>query len=393
MFFSLEILQAHHGDCLLLHYGTETKPQLIVIDGGPKDIYADFLRPRLIKIKDGRSPNDPLPIAMVMVSHLDDDHLNGIVELIAELRDAKDNNEKASFRVSNIWMNTFDDIMGNVQLPKISSIPASVSSVNVDNLGLKGMQDADGDVKAVIATTAQGIEVRNAARKLSIEQNFPFKAKQGLAKIVRGDIDESVVKVDSNLTLTVLSPGEKRLQSLQKQWDKDLKTLKDSGEFDAIPASVVAFDTSPFNVSSIICLAEVGNKRMLLMGDGRSDDAIKGLEAKGLLAPGGTINFDVVKLPHHGSKRNIREDFLQRVTAKNWVISADGSNDNPDDLVLDFIANNIKQSNLWITNRDGKKELGKKITKFLGKCDASLKVKFLDGKPSMIVDLEENVTF
>jgi len=127
---------------------------------------------------------------MIMLSHLDDDHLNGIVELIAELRDAKDNNEQPEFKVSNIWMNTFDDIMGNVQLPKIAALPASISSVNVDGLGVKGMDNADGDVKAVIATTGQGIEVRNAAKKLLIEQNFLFKAKQGLAKIVRGDIPD-----------------------------------------------------------------------------------------------------------------------------------------------------------------------------------------------------------
>ena len=201
------------------------------------------------------------------------------------------------------------------------------------------------------------------------------------------------MKIDSHLTLTVLCPGEKRLEALQRQWDKDLKTLKDSGEFDAIPASVVAMDSSPFNVSSIVCLAEMENNSILLMGDGRTDDTIKALEAKGLLPEGNTISFDIVKLSHHGSKRNIKEDFFDRVTAKNWVISADGSNDNPDDTVLDFISNKIANGNVWITNREGEKSLGKKIEKFLSNCSPTLKVHFLDGKPSMIINLQDKVDF
>ena len=37
MIFTLEALEAKHGDSLLLHYGTKKSPQLIVIDGGPQD--------------------------------------------------------------------------------------------------------------------------------------------------------------------------------------------------------------------------------------------------------------------------------------------------------------------------------------------------------------------
>ena len=84
MIFTLEVLQADHGDCLLLHYGKKTKPKIIVIDGGPSGIYRDFLRPRLLEIRDTVSPGRPLPISMVMVSHMDDDHVNGILALTNE---------------------------------------------------------------------------------------------------------------------------------------------------------------------------------------------------------------------------------------------------------------------------------------------------------------------
>jgi len=84
----LEALPALYGDALLLHYGTKAKPGLIMIDGGPKTVYKNSLRPRLIEIKKSRSPNDPLPVRLVMVSHIDEDHIMGIIDLANELDDA-----------------------------------------------------------------------------------------------------------------------------------------------------------------------------------------------------------------------------------------------------------------------------------------------------------------
>jgi glyoxylase-like metal-dependent hydrolase (beta-lactamase superfamily II) len=85
MILSLEVLQANEGDCLILHYGTAENPQIIVIDGGPSGIYNKYLKPRLLEIKDSLTVDEPLPISMVMVSHADDDHINGIVMLTNEL--------------------------------------------------------------------------------------------------------------------------------------------------------------------------------------------------------------------------------------------------------------------------------------------------------------------
>ena len=44
--FTLEALQAKHGDALLLHYGDAASPRLIVIDGGR--IVADGPREKVL---------------------------------------------------------------------------------------------------------------------------------------------------------------------------------------------------------------------------------------------------------------------------------------------------------------------------------------------------------
>src|SRR5881394_522180 len=115
MIFTLEALQADHGDCLLLHYGEKGKSKVIVIDGGPSGIYKDYLKPRLLEVKGALSPDKPLPISMVMLSHMDDDHVNGILALTNEAIQLKNNGEQVLFEMDNLWFNAFDDIIGNSQ--------------------------------------------------------------------------------------------------------------------------------------------------------------------------------------------------------------------------------------------------------------------------------------
>src|SRR6187431_2675270 len=119
MILSLEVLQAKEGDCLILHYGKISAPKIIVIDGGPSGVYTKFLKPRLLNIKKTLSPDNSLPISMVMVSHADDDHINGIEMLTNDLIQQKTDNEDLHFKIDKFWFNSFDDIIGNIQIPVI----------------------------------------------------------------------------------------------------------------------------------------------------------------------------------------------------------------------------------------------------------------------------------
>ena len=97
-------------------------------------------------------------------------------------------------------------------------------------------------------------------------------------------------------------------------------------------------DESVYNLSSIVVLAEAHGKRLLLTGDGRGDHTLQGLEKAGLLKKGGTVEVDVLKMPHHGSERNIDSDYFEKIRAKHYVISADGKFDNPDIGTLEMIS-------------------------------------------------------
>src|SRR5689334_9348726 len=89
--FSLEVLPAKKGDCLLLRYGPKAnnKQKLALIDGGPGGVYAQHLEPRLKQLRAEKEVPDeePMELEWVMLSHVDDDHANGLVRLTEELKD------------------------------------------------------------------------------------------------------------------------------------------------------------------------------------------------------------------------------------------------------------------------------------------------------------------
>ena len=86
-----------------------------MIDGGPKSVYKPHLKPRLEEIRTARglSDEDSLPVDLLMVSHVDDDHIQGILDLTKELLEAKRERRPQLVQVLSFWHNSFDDIIGN----------------------------------------------------------------------------------------------------------------------------------------------------------------------------------------------------------------------------------------------------------------------------------------
>ena len=91
MIFTLEALEAKHGDALVLYHGeNDGDRSLVVIDGGPHKVYRDSLRKRLESL---RPEGEDLHIPLLMVSHLDEDHIQGLVDLTDELVEMADDPE------------------------------------------------------------------------------------------------------------------------------------------------------------------------------------------------------------------------------------------------------------------------------------------------------------
>jgi hypothetical protein len=341
--FSLEAVYAKKGDAMILHYGPKKMPHWILIDGGHNGVYKEFLRPRLDEIAlswpQRLTRKNRLPLEMVMVSHADEDHLAGILDLTANLRNEDNGVPKAPVVTDSIWFNGFEDLIANT--PEGASVmerlARTASLDRRDGLPIPTELHEDRDLRAVVASTAQGRQLLDDARVLEIQINKQFDSKP----VMRGGPHKSVTHHEPGLTFTVLGPDKNRIDRLRERWKKDLQKILAKEESAADAASFS--DASPFNLSSIIVLAEFDGKTMLLTGDARGDDLIKGLKEEGLLQ-GGKIEVDLFKLPHHGSDRNVKEETFEAITARKYVISANGEHDNPDPDTLDMLVAGRKKT-------------------------------------------------
>ncbi len=347
MLFTLEALQAKHGDSLLLHYGKPNAPRLIVIDGGPAGVYKSSLLPRLTALKETRSPDSALAIRMLMVSHLDDDHINGVLAFLDDLVEKQSDNVESPFNILTLWHNSFDDIVGNESEEMVKALSAAVKSSGSGGAVSAGvpLSRAGG---ALAASVPQGREVRNNAKQLALRINDPFGgivSAPGKGK--------KIVTIGDGLKFTVLGPIQNRIEELQIEWNAVLekKGLAKDKEGQALAAAYL--DESVFNLSSIVVLAEAGKKKMLLTGDARGDDVLKGLKSSGLLKSS-ALHVDLLKLPHHGSDRNVETDFFRQITADHYVVSADGKHGNPEVSTLQMIseARGKEKFTIHLTNRE-----------------------------------------
>jgi hypothetical protein len=176
----------------------------------------------------------------------------------------------------------------------------------------------------VLASIQQGAQLRSDTESLDFPLNPEFKGK-----LILADKKSKPIDMEEGLKFTVVGPMTEELKALHEKHQKWLKDLKAKGKTpeEALSAYV---DKSVPNLSSIVVLAEVGGKKMLLTGDARGDKVLKGLELVGFVKKGGKLKVDLLKVPHHGSDNNLEADFFERIIAKHYVFSGNGEHGNPE---------------------------------------------------------------
>jgi len=355
---TFEAVRAKYGDSILLHFGPKNDPQLVVIDGGPPGVWKDALQPRLDQLRKERGLDDadPLDIALLMVSHLDADHISGVIDLMKLLNQKRVDEEAPPYNVRKAWVNTFEDLTGE-KAGGASFGAAEAAALAASPLGGALAQTKSG---IELASVGQGRELRDLINAMTLKGNQPLN---GFATV---DSKKNPANIEG-LKLTVVAPSQKNIDALQADWEKNVKTLLKKKKTAEVADYV---DKSVYNLSSIVVLAEIDGKRILLTGDGRGDHTLDGLKARKLLDKNGKIEVDILKLPHHGSERDVEVGYFQAIHAKHYVISANGKFDNPDLPTLKMISDARKGDDnftIWLTNPTNEFELpniGKGVQKF-----------------------------
>ncbi len=360
----LEALQANDGDCLLLHCDRGAQSALILVDGGSAGVYRKVLEKRLDQLR-GKRPQ--LELRMVIVSHIDADHVTGILDMFKQMSESNDDGEEPKWRVGSLWHNAFEKVVGSHSASAQTAMVAAAAagSVDVRSLMAKGLTDEK--AVAVIASVNQGKDLQGLAKKLKTTVNRETKGKL----IVAPQSEPHNIKITDDLTFTVIGPRQVQLDDLQKEWEKS-KTKHAADE--AAVAADYLNRTVP-NLSSIVFLAEHKSDerkpiRILMTGDAGGELILEGLEDANLLDDEGRISVDVLKVQHHGSNHSIDEDFFRHVIADGYVISGNGKHGIPHMDTLNWLsrARSGEPIDVYMTNRhlkDGGEDLTKGLDEFL----------------------------
>jgi beta-lactamase superfamily II metal-dependent hydrolase len=350
----LRIFQSDNGDCLLL---TGADGRNMLIDGGMRSAFKTHVLPHLGRLREAGEQLD-----LVCVSHIDEDHIAGVLELldteiawrVHDFRQSKTRPTKAPAAprpppVGGIWHNAFGALLdrdaGDVgDLFAQSSRTLALSA----DAGWRDLAATHHDL-GLSVDEAIRLSLRIGDEQLKIPLNAEFGKRLILTREPAG-VDASL----GGMQIRVLGPFAADVQRLKKDWDDWLAAhaervakLQETARKDAeqLRTSVAAGEVSqldlllsglgnrsavtPPNLASVLLLVEEGNKRVLLTGDGHADDILAGLEHHGVLPADGTTRVDVLKVQHHGSKNNVHEAFFRRVLARHYVFCGNGEYGNP----------------------------------------------------------------
>lgn len=348
MVLNVKIFPALNGDCFLISAG-ETN---ILIDGGYGNTYDKFLKPYLNKIA-----SQGKKLSLVVVSHIDADHISGILRFI------EDNENGSIIPVQNIWHNAFRHIQQN------EKIDSTIKDDNIFSSILK--EDLSDSINVVSAK--QGSSLASLLLKYKYPWNIHFDGKP--ASVDSGNNNITI----GEFTINLLSPNQKKLEALQRHWRKELykhgyldsphsecfwddafefllakdkqdlkyesKSISHNSNFDICKFKNRPFipDSSPTNGSSISFILQIGNTKMLFLADSHSnliESELKNhFEAKEF-----PVFFDLIKLSHHGSFSNNSPELLKLIDSDKWIISSNGKTHNHPDI----------ETLAWIIGKDKK---------------------------------------
>jgi hypothetical protein len=314
---ALDVVQAAFGDCLVLRYGSVARPRALLIDGGPPGTYAAHLRPVL----QGLAARGTV-IDAVVLSHIDNDHVTGLLDLFADVRADRDRAAPALPPIRGLWHNAFSLSAGGMDIaPRVREALALVEASGAIPRTTTMTAPVAGFVPR--PGVAEGDALRSAADLLRIPINARFTGGHVL-------LDDTPSLRLEGPKVDVVGPGEAILGRLRSEWIAWLERHAKDVAAGRLPIGVAPDQSTP-NLSSIVLLVRTRGRSVLLTGDARGDRIVEGLRERGLLDGQGRIHVDVLKVPHHGSSRNNTPAFFRAVTADTYAISADGRYGNPDD--------------------------------------------------------------
>lgn len=258
----LSFLQAYDGDCIHIEHGGHH----VVIDGGPKCEELDGVVKNIVSNQE--------KIDLLIITHYDEDHILGIYNILLKLSSTE----------------SLKDLIGEVWF-------------NATKIGYKGNPH---NLSANQARNLSDLLIRsdvNWVSEVTCGKQFHFDNYAWLEVLYGGEIFDAV-------------SDNRYLGGVSCDWDTPLQVLESY-------VDDLVLDKSKTNSESMIIVVHVGEgKQVLLPGDATPDKLQAAL--KKYVEDGKSNRFSLIKLPHHGSYRNLTKDILGMIECEEYMICSNG---------------------------------------------------------------------
>jgi len=350
---NIRIIPAESGDCFFVNASNKIN---IMIDGGFKVTYNKWIKSIIDDIKKQNNIID-----LVIVTHIDKDHILGLIPLL----------QYNSQYIKEIWHNGLLQISQNFCVNMLNN--TIDDELILDNIIKKGYITSD--EQPIGISESLSLDVLIQENKIFRNTGTDFVA---ISEITNDYYINDIVRI------IILGPSIASINKLNEFWQKEMiarnymfniaDKIKVMKSFEFLMAQISTYytskgmnisgedsikkylsdlgeiDTSITNDSSISLVFEIGKYKFLFLGDAILDES-KNIMKKLRLKYGEHYHFTAIKMPHHGSRYNVSLDFIKRYTADEYFFSTNSKNaKHPDVGVIADIIYYVKKHKKIIFN-------------------------------------------
>ena len=360
---------AADGDCCLIE-SRDSPSRRVLVDGGRTASYEANTRNVLGAIR-----NQGGKLDVICVSHIDDDHISGIVRLVEDevawrqfefLKTTKPTTKPPSIarppKIGEVWHNGLFRLVGDETGHAVEPVLGTVATILAGSPA-ESVRTLASKLDDIITGELSSMEL---TRRLSPQQlGIPLNPRSGgrlLKRSASGPPKSSEDVTLGSLRIFLLGPSQDDIDKLRVTWQKFLEKSKDAlaklhqellhdeERLGALSPRIVAnpmldealgqglSQVTEANLASLMLLVEEGTRKVLMTGDGVSSEIIEGLQRHKKLDASGRIHVDVLKVQHHGAKANVDDQFVRTVTADHYVFCGNGAHTNPELEVVEAFA-------------------------------------------------------
>ncbi|OFD90552.1 hypothetical protein BWGOE13_55190 [Bacillus mycoides] len=334
----LNMFEAGNGDSFLIKCIDENITNILV-DFGYSNTYKKHVEKHLRNMNMNNEKLD-----LVIVTHIDQDHISGGIRFF------EDNGRMEDSRiisVGEVWHNSYK----HLEMAETEKILTDKEREHITKNSIFVERNREGNTSDTSAI--QGSRLAANLNSKGYRWNDSFG---GQAVSYRGT---APIYLNEGIKITVLSPTITELEKLRKTWKRELKikfpTIELSNDtiFDDavecislirrprnvqtlpkntsttvnpehLASAIFQEDTDEINASSITCIVEFMNKRILLLGDS-TPSVVEAQIKKIYKEVEFPIIFDAIKVSHHGSAKNTSKELLDIIDSEHYFISTNGN--------------------------------------------------------------------